>query len=246
MEQPKFLFIFTPPYSGSTMLAKVLNSSPSSMLLTDKGEGQWLVPTLCAKDRWNQDKVIDWEHVRKVWLALYQHVNQLVGSIDVIIEKSPPNILRVDKLQEVFPSSVSLAFNRNPYANCSSILYRECRPDSLESDNRKKIVEAIAVGWLARGSHLKKAIDNMNMLNFSYEDFCENPESCINKVIELCPEIEPVDSSRLVKVKDYPEQGITNQNERQVGMLTQDDIITITKVLAIDSGIVEYFGYELL
>ena len=57
--QPHFFFLITPPYSGSTAIAKLLNTSRKTMTLNSKGEGQWLVPGLCEKDRWNPDKEVD-------------------------------------------------------------------------------------------------------------------------------------------------------------------------------------------
>ncbi len=57
--QPHFLFIITPPYSGSTAISGVLNSSHRTMILQKSGEGQWLVPGLCEKDRlYASDKCI--------------------------------------------------------------------------------------------------------------------------------------------------------------------------------------------
>jgi hypothetical protein len=38
-DQPHFLFIITPPESGSTAIAKFLDSSPRTMTLTRMGKG---------------------------------------------------------------------------------------------------------------------------------------------------------------------------------------------------------------
>ena len=105
MKQPKYLFIVTNPFSGSTALAMILNNSPRSMVLTEKAEGQWLIASLCDDDRWNPDKAVDWDLVARTWYQRYQAVNQLVGTIDVIIEKSPPNMVRLEKLLDIFPNS---------------------------------------------------------------------------------------------------------------------------------------------
>ena len=53
-DRPHVLFILAPPYTGSTAIATLLNSSTRTMLLHEQGEGQWLIPGLCAEDRWNR------------------------------------------------------------------------------------------------------------------------------------------------------------------------------------------------
>ena len=84
----KFIFIVTPPYSGSTVLAKILNTSPTSMMLHPRGEGQWLIPSMCTHDRWNPIKRIDWPLVKKTWYSRYNAINDLVGNIRIIIVKT--------------------------------------------------------------------------------------------------------------------------------------------------------------
>jgi len=87
---PKFFFILTPPNSGSTVLAKILNTSPNSMILHSKAEGQWLLPSMFLKGRWNLDKQINWKKVKKVWIRKFIKTNAHVESLNLIIEKSPP------------------------------------------------------------------------------------------------------------------------------------------------------------
>lgn len=243
MHKPRFLFIFTPPFSGSTALAMILNSSPRAMVLEEKGEGQWLVPSLSGSDRWNAGKVVDWGLVKKVWLERYHAVNKLVSTIDVVIEKSPPNLLRITHILECFEDSSCFAFNRNPYANCASIFYRKFSSDDLSLAERRKVIKRIAIGWLARAEYLSKAIKEMDMLYFSYEDFCSRPAECVNKVMNICPELDLVDCSHAIQVKDYPMQHIKNHNSRQIRLLSEDDISCITGVLNQDKSLLEYFGY---
>ena len=58
-EEPFFLFIITPPRSGSTALAQILNSAQETTFLNKRGEGQWLIPGLCEADRWNPDTFVN-------------------------------------------------------------------------------------------------------------------------------------------------------------------------------------------
>jgi Sulfotransferase family len=243
---PRFLFIFSPPYSGTTALAKILNGSSKSMLLNPRGEGQWSVPSLCGKDRWDPAKQVDWELVKRTWLEIYRSTNKLVETIEVIIEKSPPNLVRIRQLLEVFPNSSCTSFIRNPYAVCSSILHRKHSSKPLEGQDRIAAITQTIRNWMFRAGILRETISETRMLHFTYETLCEKPQECIDRVIGVCPELGWVDAARPIKVKDYPRQGIINQNPRQIGLLTEADLRLITKTLREAPGLMEYFGYELL
>jgi len=244
--EPRFLFIITPPYSGSTALAQVLNSARASAFLQNRGEGQWLIPAMCDEDRWNPDKVMDWDSIRDVWLSRVQFIAELVQDVDFIIEKSPPNLVRMDQLIKVFPNHVLMAFNRNPFANCASLFYRDYDPLKYSIEKREDIVHQLAEQWLFRSRWIRKWIDEWNVVNFTYEDFCQNPEYCIQKVMPLLPTLEGVDVHRSIKVKDYPSQKISNQNLRQLKNLTDSEIRIISSVLHSDCELVESFGYEVV
>lgn len=118
--QPHFFFLITPPYSGSTAIAKLLDTSHKTMTLTPNGEGQWLIPGLCQQDRWKPEKEVNYESVKAVWLNAFQKEKRVNSHIDVVIEKSPPNMMRLDNLLSQFTDYSILANNRNPYANCAS------------------------------------------------------------------------------------------------------------------------------
>jgi len=246
MRNPRFLFILTPPYSGSTALSELLNTSPRSMLLNPRGEGQWLIPSLCADNRWEPGGSVDWNLVRNTWLTVYRNVNMLVGTIGVIIEKSPPNMVRIQQLMKVFPNSSCLAFTRNPYAHCSSFLFREYTPDTLTPTEKTVILENIAKEWLRKIEHLMDAILKMNLLHFTYEQFCKNPGKYTRKVLKICPELASIDSTSTIEVKDYPPQRISNQNQRQIALLGKREVERISQVLSTRPDLLDFFGYPVI
>lgn len=79
-------------------MAKILNTSHRTVLLENRGEGQWLVPGLCQEDRWNPDKQVDYASVRAVWMNRFQMLKQFTPGADVVVEKSPPNMVRLEQL----------------------------------------------------------------------------------------------------------------------------------------------------
>jgi Sulfotransferase family len=245
MPDPKFLFILTPSHSGSTVLVKHLNTSPYSMLLNSDGEGQWLVPGLSDSDRWNPEKQIDWKEVRQTWLKKYHEINRLVANIQVVLEKSPPNLVRFDHFKKHFQNSVFMVLNRDPYANCSSKFHRTQNSDKFLPEERLQSLSKLAADWVVKSSYLFRAIEAENLLFFTYEQFCEEPEICLNRVLELCPELEQIDTSVNVRVKDYPAQQLSNQNQRQIDLLHANEIEAISSILAPKIELLQKFGYQL-
>lgn len=244
--EPKFLFALTPPYSGSTALAKILNTAPNSMILQKRAEGQWLVPGMCEPDRWQPDKLIDWESVRSTWLAKFELVRYHVETTNLIIEKSPPNLVRVAQLREHFPNSCFFAFNRNPYANCSSLLHRVVSERRRTSERRQEILGGLANDWLFRSRFLRDTIRDLGIPHFTYERFCEDAAECVARLIAVCPELAGVNVHASILVKDYREQGLVDQNPKNIAQLTPEDIATISAALRTGEDLVQFFNYEIL
>jgi hypothetical protein len=244
-KQPHFLFLITPPYSGSTAIANILNTSPKIMTLTPHGEGQWIVPGLCEKDRWDPKKEVDYESVKAVWLNEFQEKLKSTPNIDVVIEKSPPNMMRIAKLSSQFDDFSFLTNNRNPYAFCVSSLYRNSDPENISKTKRKELLEELALSWIIRSRKIQESIIEYNIPLLTYEKFCQNPRSIL-KLLRL-PEgvVDTIDLNAVIKVKDYKAQSIANQNERQTSNLTNDDFDCISDVLDKDSALLDYFGYQI-
>ena len=244
--QPHFLFIITPPYSGSTALSELLNSSHRTMILQNRGEGQWLVPGLCEKDRWNPDKEINYLSVKAVWLSTFQRIQRLVQNVDVVIEKSPPNMMRIEKLSSQFLDYSFIANNRNPYANCASILYRNHKPENLESDQRISILRNLAKAWLMRSGKIRELVLKLNIPLITYEEFCQKPSLILSKLQLPDGVSDTINLKSKVKVKDYKVQEISNQNQRQISNLTDEEIEQITDILKRNEELLSFFGYQSL
>ena len=244
-DQPHFFFLITPPNSGSTAIAKFMDSSPRTMTLTPNGEGQWLVPGLSAGDRWNADKKIDYQSVKSVWLNAYQEKKLTSHEVDVVIEKSPPNMMRIVDLASQFSDVSMLANNRDPYANCSSRLYRYNKEKDINSSRRETILTDLAEVWLRRSRLIREIAENAGVPVLTYEQFCENPSLLLDMVSLPEGVAETISLNAQVKVKDYAVQSIVNQNDRQISDMTSDDIKVLGKVLGREEALLDYFGYKL-
>jgi hypothetical protein len=245
-DQPHFLFVITPPYSGSTALSELLNTSHRTMILQDKGEGQWLVPGLCEQDRWSPEKEVDYSSVKAVWLSEYQKVKRMRKNVDVVIEKSPPNMMRIEKLSSQFLDCSFVANSRNPYANCASRLYRHHDADNLPADHRMAILGNLTRSWVMRSLKIEELVSRLSIPLLTYEEFCRKPSSILDALRLPDGVSQTIDTSATVKVKNYPVQPITNQNERQISKLTGKEVEHITNLLTPNTDLLEFFGYQRL
>ena len=87
----------------------------------------------------------------------------------------------------------------------------------------------------------------MNLEFITYEKFTENPSllsACFpDKIKDL---VSDIDYNAKVKVKNYPLQGISNQNSRQISTLSNNDLKVINKVLKNNIEIMDFFDYQLI
>lgn len=245
-EQPHFLFIVTPPFSGSTAIAELLHSSPLVTFLQERAEGQWLVPGLCADARWDPNLAVDYTSVQAVWLKRWQLRHAADPALRVVVEKSPPNMVRLEALAALFGDTSFLANNRDPYANCASILYRMHDGTNAAAGQREQQLRTLAGHWLRRSAKIRELVSRLDIPLLTYEQFCDEPVSILGK-LNLPPGVAAtIDVQAQVRVKDYPMQGIANQNQRQIALLQDAEIAAISAVLAPQQELLDYFGYELL
>ena len=244
--EPHFLFIITPPYSGSTALAKILNTGSGTMLLHRRGEGQWLIPGLCEGDRWSPSKYVDYESVRAVWLARFQQRRQARRDLQVVIEKSPPNIVRIRPLVAQFRSHSLLANNRNPFANCASRLFRDRRSGGLSCDERLASLTQLVNSWLEVSRLMRELIVEMNIPLVTYEAFCSDPGILIDKLQLPGPVIRDINLGARIKVKDYAPAPIADKNAEQLNRLTANEVEHIALELRrnAEDGLLAFFGYS--
>jgi len=244
--EPHFLFIVTPPYSGSTALCQLLNSSERSMVLDPRGEGQWLIPGLSRPGRWDAEKYVDFESVKAVWLARFQRELVSNSNIDVVIEKSPPNMMRMEKLSSQFKSCSFIANNRNPYAICASIMYRHVDAENLEESQRIEFLTKHAKDWLMRSAKIRELILVLDAPLITYETFCQDPASVLPLIAKPTGLAGTINTRAKVKVKDYPSSSISDQNARQIANLSRAEVEHLTSFFGDQIELLNFYGYQLL
>lgn len=242
--EPHVLFILTLPFSGSTALAHFIAAAEGVMALRGNGEGQWLMPGLCTQDRWDPDKAIDRSSIRACWLNDFESARQSDPSLHSFVEKSPPNMVRLDQLVDLFPDHSLLANNRDPYAVCASTLAR-FGPAEDHREGRSACLAEAADNWITRSTVLRQQIERHDIPRISYEAFCGDPLQLKERLTLPRQAQATLRADAEVEVKDYGRDRVTDHNARQLATLTDRDLATISRTLAPHSQLVTWFGYDL-
>ena len=242
-DRPHVLFILAPPYTGSTAIATLLNSSTRTMLLHEQGEGQWLIPGLCAEDRWNPKMSVDDASVEAVWIRRYQDEKTSNPNVEVVIEKSPPNMMRIDTLAALFPRSSFLAYNRDPVATCASHFHHH-HAAKRDRDERLAAIDSVVQKWIDRSTRIRELVEARHIPMISYEAFCKEP-ALLRGMLQLTDDvIASINFCAKVSVKGSVPKPIENQNGQRVSDLTVDELALLHRRLAGSRPLLQFFGYD--
>jgi hypothetical protein len=228
MTENKYLFILCPPASGSTLLYQILKTSPQASAFD--GEGQALIPSiLFTKDRWKPEKVISWDTAREKWIENW--------NLDkpVLVEKSPPHLVRAKQLETYFPGSHFIIMMRNPYAFCEGIKRRW---------GRKYTFRNIAKFWLICAGYQMENIRTLkNSLWFTYEDLTADPRRICNRIVRAIPELVELNPENKFSVFEKSLK-ISNLNPHQISKLSADDLFEINLILKKRPSLMAFFNYR--
>ena len=178
----EYLFILSPPYCGSTLICQILATSNNLSINNNINtmEGQRLPKAknimFNKHNRWEEKDIIPWEDIKLIWKKYWDL------SKPILLEKSPPNIMRVNELRKVFKPVSFICTVRNPYAQCEGIIRRN---NSTVEYAAKLVIKCLR--------HQRRNIEKeKNILFFSYEELCNNPEKIKNNIISFIPTIEDI------------------------------------------------------
>jgi hypothetical protein len=226
-----YVFILCPPYSGSTVLWKLVSTSKA--VSSHPSEGQFLpeVKEVMRRDPWNSAVKLPWHRIKEVWDSYWDQNKPL------LVEKSPPNIIRTTEIVEHFRPVYFLLMVRNPYAHCEGLIRRN--------------------NWTANKAAefavrcLRQQAENTNKLNnaicFTYEKLTENPELICREIQSLLPEIGELKHDQSFKVHSIDgnvERKIVNLNKTKIDNLSVYNLRQINTVLERNADIMSYWGYE--
>jgi len=234
----QYLFILSPPFCGSTLLNQLISTSKSVSCNNNIGtrEGQTLPEVkqfMFGKNRWNKDAQLPWKFIHKIWRKYWDL------SKPILLDKSIPNIMRVNDIKEIFKPSLFICMVRDPYAQCEGIIRRNGKPADFAAK--------FALDCL---KYQKENIENeKNLILFSYEDLCEDKEGVVKKIINFIPELSDIKSNQKFKAHNFKTSGemeITNLNAEKIAKLTTEQLGTINSYFDKETELLEFFNYSII
>ena len=234
----RYLFVLSPPYCGSTLLCQIIASSKHVSINNPTGtcEGQTLpgVKEIMFVDRsWDAGYQFDWDQVKEIW---HEHWDLRKP---ILLEKSPPNILRAAEIEHIFDPAWFIVLVRNPYAQCESLMRRNGNTPEQ------------AAGFVIKCLRLqKKNRESLkNVLFVAYEDLTHAcGQTFSGDLSQFLNDLDDVKTAGCFNVHNSLNQSleICNLNQANLNRLSQSDIVTINKSFQHEDDLISYFGYEML
>jgi hypothetical protein len=196
---------------------------------------------------WSEKKYIfqnvenyNWPKIKEAWNSKWMLSSKWAESGRVLVEKSPPNVLRARMMEEQFEDPYFIVMVRNPYAIAEGMRRRWGR--SVQRSTRH---------WVESSKEQIENIENLNnVIWFRYEKLCSKPNYIKKKIINFIPELydlsfdvsvsgtHAIDKHNSVPIK------ITNFNDRQIRNLSNRDIYAINTELDKAPDVLKYLGYS--
>jgi hypothetical protein len=227
-----YLFVLCPPYCGSTVLWKLIATSDHVSALPSEGQFLPEVEGVMRQAPWDADFEMPWEQIRAVWDRYWNHDKQ------VLLEKSPPNLLRTDQIREHFQPVQFVMMVRNPYAHCEGLMRRDgsapedaaefaIRCLQLQRENRAKLPDSL---W------------------FTYEQLASDPRGIARKLCEFLPqlgELSPRDTFQVHSNYSREQSRIVDLNRKKIRAMSPAQIGRINAVFSKYEDTLNDWGYEL-
>lgn len=206
-----YIFIFCPPFSGSTLLWKIVSTSNAVSSLPGEGQSIPEVKKVMRQAPWNPDTKMPWKTIKKVWGKYWEKEKPL------LLEKSPPNIIRAQEIVKHFIPAYFLIMVRNPYAHCEGLIRR--------NNMTAKDACEFAVRCLRQQAENLKNLNNT--LCFTYEELVSSPKSVSRTIEYFIPQIgrlKYTENFALRSIDGVVDRGIVDLNTKKTSNLSPNSI----------------------
>lgn len=217
-----YLFVLSPPCHGSTVLYKLLWTSPNISTFFGKsdwaGEGQFIpaAKQFFGED-WSSD--VDWASVKKIWHETWD------TSKPILCEKSPSNICRAKAMEEFFMQFGVVYFIclvRSPYGH--------------EYPER----------WIKGAQYQRKNISGLkNVFRLKYEELVGDLPGTIERLLQFLPMLGQLDPN-VTRVPGLNDRRRSLRIRDMSIDATPEHIRHASHKLRHHKDLLEFHGYKLL
>jgi len=181
--------------------------------------------------RWSESYEYPWEQIRRVWMAYWEHSKPL------LLEKSPPNLIRGRRIAEYFSPVRFIALMRDPYIQCEALMRR----DKLTS-------RQAAERTLQCLRHQRRNLLGLrDIIVIRYEDLVRDPAGTATRLLRFLPELQHVDVNQTFSAHNQANKAlpIVDMNMGKIERMSSRDRRVVTDVFMPHESLLEGFGYEL-
>ena len=228
-----YLFILCPPYSGSTLLWRLLSTSAnvSAMPL----EGQFLpeLKDIMRDKPWQADRSLPWPEIKQVWESYWDKTKP------VLLEKSPPNLIRTREILAHFEPVQFIVMVRNPYAQAEGLMRR----------NNWTVTRAASFSMMCLRRQLANAQALDDTLVMTYESLVQDPVNACTQLATFLPPLADVDPTAMFEVHSIDgtlTRPITDLNSKKIAALAGEDIAAMTEIFIQHQDTMTAWGYDLM
>jgi hypothetical protein len=242
----KYIFVLCPPYQGSTVIYRLLGTSPNVSTFLGKapwmGEGfGWInhADNRFAPNRWDPNYPLDMKLVHDIY-----HNNWDTNK-PVLCEKSPAMICRASLFYDWFKQYGDVYFiiqMRDPYTTNYGKIHKSMHPPSSSENSSLSVDEYSYKLWDEFALYQKDNLEKFRDISVfvSYEELCDNTDGAISKILEKMPFLGSLN----------PKDKLFDQsNTERFGRIQKVDSITDkeekTRYFKENSTLLKYFNYKI-
>jgi hypothetical protein len=233
----RFLFILCPPYAGSTLMHEIICSSPQVSPTNIFGVREGLgLPQIRAmvdyRREWDENYAHPWPAIKSEWLEYWD------SSKPILMDKSPPNLVRAEAIQANFAPASFIVMTRNPYAHAEGMMRRNGLSATAAADFSIKCL-----------SHQKRNAERLqHRCVIRYEDLVLDPSAVKHRLGAFIPELEGLSVVQLFTAHNHKQRSlpITDFNSESINRLSSQQQSTINGQFIGQQDLLSFFGYELL
>lgn len=228
-----YLFVLCPPYSGSTVLWKLLSTSENVSSLPLEGQFLPELKKLMRDKPWDASHTLPWPEIKRVWESYWDR------NKPVLLEKSPPNLIRTKDILAHFQPVKFIIMVRNPYAQCEGLIRR----------NNWKVTRAANFSMMCLRTQLENARELDDAQVLTYESLVQDPAQACEQLATFMPALGDMDSTASFKVHSIDgtlDRPITDLNAKKIASLPADTIASMNDIFFQHRETIEDWGYNLL
>jgi hypothetical protein len=210
-----------------------MSSSPAVSALPDEGQFLPEVKEIMRRSPWDSGEMLPWDRIKKVWDGYWDKSRPL------LIEKSPPHLIRTKDIVKHFRPCYFLIMVRNPYAHCEGLIRR----------NNWSATRAAEFSVRCLRQQEKNSGELQHALCFTYEELGANPRAVSEKIQSFLPQIGALEYAgqfRVHSVDGIMEREIVDLNKKKINKLSIHEVAAINNVLERNLDVMAYWGYVLI